>query len=434
MIPRTSNKKIDNNHNFFEERGMHQIDEEEDFEENLISMQNSLNELYERQRSELSHNYEKDDIEKNIDDNFYEYGALKTLIKDEPIVKLSSTKIHVCAFHVNTQGKIPFLQFFMQKHCDQEKITFPYFSYGENIDILLKAHDITTIMSLSYQKEKYMKYVGYLNEKENCYLFFDASECDISVHDLYKNNDLWLLTIDELINTQKVCGNIHIDESVVQFFHDNPEFIYLQNSEMENFEIPVIAYAGTSGSNANFVSIFGEGKSDCISMFGPNYYFYDYQYAVKMAMDKYSKKKEKEMVKVKEIFTWMKENKPLQGNIIRFALFLGRMKVITNHLDNKPDNSRTTQELLKEDITCATEKHRRIVTYLKISDRDGSWKNEYDSIFLSDEILLDDESARFHGTTYVVKEYEQQIPLTCHFLDTETMNKSWKKEEIYCII
>lgn len=436
MIPGTLNKKTAINHKFFEESGMQRIYEDTYFEEDLTTMQSSLNELYESQRNEMLHYYEKDDLEKNIEDNFYEYSALKRLKKYEIIIESSSAKIHVCAFHVNTQGKLPFLQFLMQKHNDQRKITFPFFPCNDNTDVLLKAYEVTTFMSLSYQKDKYMKYVGYLNENENYYLFFDASECDISIHDLYKNNDLWLLTIDELINTQKVCGNVHIDESVVQFFHDNSEFIYLQNSEMENFEIPVIAYVGTSGSNANFVSIFGEGKSDCKSMFGENYYFYDYQHAVKMAMDKYfeKKEKEKETIKVKEIFTWMKDTKPLQGNIIRFALFLGRMKVITNPLDNKPDNSRTTQELLKEDITCAREKHRRIVAYLKISDRDGSWKNEYDSVFLSDEILLDDESAHFHGTTYVVKEYEQQIPLTCHFLDAETMNKSWKKQEIYYII
>jgi len=427
MIPRTSNKKATVNHNFLEERGVQRIDEASDFEEDLLSMQNSLNELYESQRNEILHYYEKKSDDLNI--HLYEYSALKKLNQDEIIIESSSAKIHICAFHVNTQGKIPFLQFLMQ---NQGEITFPCFSGDNNTDILLKAYDVTTLMCLSYQKDKCMKYLGYKKEKEDYYLFFDATVCDISIHDLYQKNDLWLLTIDELINTQKVCGNFYVNNAVTQFFYNNPEFIYLQNSDMENFEIPIIAYAGTTSSNANFVSTFGREKSDCKSMFGPSYYFYDYRYSVKMAIDKYSEKKEKE--KEKEIFTWIKKDEPLHGSIIRFALFLGRMKVITNSLDEKPDNSRTTQELLKEDSTCATEKHRRLVNYLRISDRDGIWTGEYDSVFLSENIILDDDSLRFHGTTYVVKDYDQQIPITCHFLDREIMNTCWNKEEIYNII
>jgi len=62
------------------------------------------------------------------------------------------------------------------------------------------------------------------------------------------------------------------------------------------------------------------------------------------------------------------------------------------------------------------------------------WAQDYDSVFLGEGVELDDDTLHCHGTTYVVKEYDQQIPLTCHSLDSSTMNSLWEKNGIYSIL
>ena len=437
MNPRTSNNGSSIDPPIFDKRRLEDdSDSGSDSDSDLTSNKQTLDELYEIQRNEMLNN--NSEIDNTFDHSttepkFYEYSALKKLIDDELVIESDNAMIHICAFQVNTKGKVPFLQFFMEKHLEQDNISFPSFAHMIHTNPFLKAQNIVDLMSLCYGKQGFMKYSGYFCEKDNYYLFFDANDFDISIHDLYRTNHLWLLTIDELVNTQKVCENFRIDSEVTQFFQNNPEFIYLKDSNMDNYEIPVIAYIGTTSAGANFISVFGECRSECKSIFGPHYYFYDYQYAVKNAMNKYIEKmNEKE--NAKELFTWIKKIKPLEGSVIRFALFLGRMKIVENSIDDKPDSSQTTRELLKEDITCASMKHRQLVNYLRISDRDGMWKNEYDSIFLGEGITLDDESIHCHGTTYVVKDYEQQLPLSCHFLDPKTMNLTWIKDDKYYII
>jgi len=465
MIPRTSHKTVEKA-SFFEKRGMRRLEddsEEDDFDtsseftntrEELEELE-ELDELYEHQRTELQKTkpkYDNSDIEVHISD-FYEYSALQSLIDEKPCNVEEGARIYVCPFQVNTKGKVPFLQFLMHKSEDEEIISFASFlNYHSNV--FLKACESIDLMMMCYEKKGFMKYCGYIEkksantketineEKENekeYYLFFDISENEIDMHDLNSKNDLWLLTMDELINTNRVCGSFWVDQKVTQFFEEHPEFIFLQDANMDPYEIPVIAYMGTTSNKENFISVFGESRSDRQSMFGPNYYFYDYQYAVKKSMLKYIEEKKQELrnekIKTWEYFmSWKKENAALKGSIIRFALFLGNMKKIENRSDDPADTSLITQELLKQDTTCATLDHRTLVNYLRISDRDSMWAQDYDSVFLAEGVELDDDTLHCHGLTYVVKEYEQQIPLTCHSLDSNTMNSLWEKNGIYSIL
>uniref|UniRef100_A0A6C0LHP3 Uncharacterized protein n=1 Tax=viral metagenome TaxID=1070528 RepID=A0A6C0LHP3_9ZZZZ len=447
MIPRTSHKTVEKA-SFFENRGMRRLEdsEEEDFDfdtsSEFTNTREELDELYEHQRTELQKarpKSENSDIEVHVS-NFYEYSGLQSLIDEKPCNIAEGAKIHVCPFQVNTKGKVPFLQFLMHKCEDDDMIAFASFS-NQHDNVFLKACDSIDLMMMCYEKKGFMKYCGYVEKKmgKEYYLFFDITENEIDMHDLNSKNDLWLLTMDELINTKSVCGNFYVDPKVTQFFEEHPEFIFLQDANMDPYEIPVIAYMGTTSNKENFISVFGESRSNNKSMFGSHYYFYDYQYAVKKSMTKYVEEKKQELrdekIKTWEYFMyWKKENAALKGSIIRFALFLGNMKKIENRSDDPADTSLITQELLKQDTTCATLEHRTLVNYLRISDRDSMWAQDYDSVFLGYGVELDDDTLHCHGTTYVVKEYEQQIPLTCHSLDSNTMNSLWEQNGIYPIL
>jgi hypothetical protein len=52
---------------------------------------------------------------------------------------------------------------------------------------------------------------------------------------------------------------------------------------------------------------------------------------------------------------------------------------------------------------------------MRISDHDGRWAENYDSVYLG-PVELDDETY-FHCNLLAVKNYDQQIPLSYHYVD-----------------
>lgn len=355
-------------------------------------------------------------------DKFYNYKGLHSLkTVDIEFDHSTSQMIHICSFHVNTRGKYPFLQFIMHKlrndELNEDKFTFPNFLNKEHIDPLTRAENVLELMLYFYEKNGYATYKGLLHDdkKENYYLFFDCSNYEIDVHNLSRNNEMWLLSIDELVNSREVCGNFLVDQSVSNFFHEHSDFIYLQNSENINYEIPAIAYVGVTAAKSNYTCTFGMWKSDEKSMFGPNYYFYDYKTAAKMALEQNDKSKSQNNAPI-TIMNWLHTTEVRGYSVIRVALFLGKTKVIANSPRDACDSSQTTHDMLKNDSTCATLGHRELINYLRITDRDGEWTKEYDSVFLGEGVEIEDETVLNHSNTYVVKEYDQQLTLSCHFL------------------
>ena len=138
MLPGSSNKPKPNSSIFsFEtpathllDKGMQRIDDDDvytysetdsDLEMEYAEMRDKINQMYESQRDnffDLFTNPKRRNLEVTSE-NYYTYSALQTLDPSEPTfdsLKIESTpRIHICAFHVNLDGKYPFLQFFMQK-------------------------------------------------------------------------------------------------------------------------------------------------------------------------------------------------------------------------------------------------------------------------------------------------------------------------------
>ena len=379
---------------------------------------------------------EESDFSEVFNEKYYEYPGLKLLNTTDLQPEPFNTKIHICAFHINMSGTIPFLEYFLRKNkktdeISADKFAFPSFTYEGDIDPLIRAETIMELLMYAYKTPTNFLYEGFLQDTnfENYYLFFNCSVEEIGVHDLYRDNEMWLLTMDEILNTKEVCGNFFIDEEVAHFFEENPDFIYLKNKDNNNYEIPVIAYIGTTSTKSNYACTFGNGKSDEKSMFGSNYYFYDYNTSAKMAIEQESARKNAHSTSSKPItiMNWLNSTEIDGHSVIRFALFMGKTQVITNCSKDPSDSSETTYEMLKQDLTCATLSHRELINYLRISDRDSCWTEEYDSVFLGKGVELDDETVTNHSNTYVIKNYEQQIPLSCHFLESNENNMHFIK-------
>jgi hypothetical protein len=102
----------------------------------------------------------------------------------------------------------------------------------------------------------------------------------------------------------------------------------------------------------------------------------------------------------------MEKNK---GGIVRFALFEGLTKVILNNVSDSIDESMLKRELINNNL------YENLT--LRITDYNGNWAKNYDSVYVGD-IELDNGEKMKNTPIYVVKKYEQQISLSYHFINT----------------
>ena len=122
-----------------------------------------------------------------------------------------------------------------------------------------------------------------------------------------------------------------------------------------------------------------------------------------------SQEKEKESVT---------DNKTKNG-LIRLALFLGDSLIKMNLKNDPIDNSDITRLLLNKFYELENKTiFNDLKMTMRISDRGGYWKENYDSVFVG-PVELDDGTKFNLGPLWCVKDYERQMVLSCHLLDRE---------------
>ena len=192
----------------------------------------------------------------------YNYKG-KNLLNYELIPYVSSYKnIYICPYNINTIGKYPFQQFILIKSINN-KIEFPSildyrdFNSVELVNYikvclfgLLSIDDFETFNDL-------VDFNGYYEYNNNLYLFFDVTNCKINIDYTYKNSNVWVAILDEIINQKNIC-NIEICKEVIDFFIKNNEFCFLVDENNVNYEIPIVGYVSKEKSKTNFTYVFGE--------------------------------------------------------------------------------------------------------------------------------------------------------------------------------
>jgi len=355
-----------------------------------------INELYEQERQALKSYLEMMDkaqqdssqgeLEETQSNTYVHYPGIEALADDLEFStnNYETGNIHICTYYVNRTGKEPFLQYVLRKYDEKHEtkkdlVTFPSFNYERGFPIMDYANLILEIIRTSYRiKTGNYEYKGFINNGNQFYVFYDFSDCVIRCHDLRRMNDLWLVTMDEILNHKKVC-NFPIDRKVTGFFSDlnNLSFTYLKDEHDNIYESPIVAYVGLEAKKIDFTSCFGEPQSVHEELPDPYYYFTDYQKAFKVGGFTKSINCES------NIFD-LKSNR---GGLVRFALFTG---------------------------------------YLKMnSEKENERDHLYNSIYLSDD--------KGHPT-WALKKYEQQCPLTCHYINKPVLGEEWNSEKDYFII
>jgi len=354
----------------------------------------------------------------------YIYDALNSLNKDEPMVE-KKTNIFICAYNVNTYAKLPFIQFAMNKFDQfvfEDMLTLPCFSYfGKDSVINECVEKLNNLLVYDGIKDDY-KYEGHIFEDEDLYIFFEIASLTNEVAELYRKDRLWFVISDEIVNYKSVC-NFPIHDNVVDFFLRNYEFLLLQDENGENIESPIICYKGVHEDKLKFTSVFGVSKSDNDGIVGPYYYFTTYEKAIEQGG--WSSNKKEEFRHGKKI-TENNNGKYDNGGIVRFALILGSMKVPLNYPEDETDLS-----LYKK--TTILEERKQIDRHtMRITDYDGNWTEKFDSIYIGN-LELDDGSQLMDAPYWVVKEYEQQVPLSFHYINKGTLGDVWEKRDDYYI-
>jgi hypothetical protein len=331
-----------------------------------------------------------------VEPKYYNYKG-KTLLSysyDGEVIKYD--KIYTCCYTVNNTGKHPFLNFLLTNSFIDKTLNFPDVPIFKNFDSeelinfskfgvfsLLMLNDFETFIN----EVEFNGYYEYLN---NLYLFFDITKCNAQINDVYSNNNLWFTLVDEIINNKKNL-NMPINQEVYNFFMNTDIFCFLCDEKNNSYEIPIVGYVKKPENKLNFTYIFGESKTDKTGILGPYYYFTDYE----------------------KIFEDNENNENKIGTV-RFALFTGKTKYIENCQNDPIDDSEIKKQRLEDNSL--NQKLEQLT--MRISDHDGKWAENYDSAFIKNVEL--DNGNVFEKTIIAIKDYEQQIPLSYHFLSKKT--------------
>ena len=323
--------------------------------------------------------------------------------------------IYICAYNVNTEGKAPFLRYLLTDHIGyDQKIEFPMIPQLSTIQTMNEcvAHAYLCLIGLlmANGQDKNMDQItfsGYYTFNGSIYLFYDITKCNIQIFDIYRNNNCWMALIDEIVNHKHLC-NIPIDESVVDLFLANEELCFLVDKNNKRFEIPIVGFVPKHENKLAFTCTFGEPIGDKNNIFGPFNYFSDF-------FTSFSK------CDVTEPFIRSRNNNidadyGAKPGLVRFAIFLGATKVIEKCQNNLIDESET-KKLRLEDDTLDTKLEQLTMS---ISDHDGKWAQNYDSIYLGPVEL--DDGTYFKCNLLAIKNYNQQVPISYHYVDKNLLS------------
>ena len=279
-------------------------------------------------------------------------------------------KIHICCYHVNTEGQMPFLEYLLHK-LSGDRLTFP------KIDVTIQDTSHAIYVTSAYLHDNLMNtlpelkrsviFKGFRQFRDELYIFY------YSTRRRFIGNFEFCL-IDEIMNTFLVYRS-RIDDTVTRLFLNDHSLLFLTNKDGVCYKTPVAGYIVCEQSRTNYVYLFGPSKSNGDEMFGEHYYFTD----------------------VYDVVNGYKSG----AGADRFALFIGKCLVKQNLVDDLRDTSPVRKYIVDNHIFSC----KRDYLTSRITDYDGTWAENYDSVYLG-HVELDDGMV-WSKNMIVVKEYGQ---------------------------
>jgi hypothetical protein len=350
-----------------------------------------------------------------VETKYYNYKAKENLSLYFDDIK-SFNNVYLCSYNVNKTSLYPFLQFLFVKSKTTNILQFPELQIFKNFDESeLISYSKTFLFSLcmlnDFQKfNESIIFDGFYKYENNLYLFFDITDCEKNITNTYSNSPVWFAIVDEIVNHKKIC-NLPIEENLIHLFTSNDDFCFLVDENNNSYEIPVVGFIGTSNDLLKFKYAFGESSQNKNAILGPYFYFTNFINAftsknVLLGHDISH-----------DISDDISESIKINDCLIRFALFTGKVKYIENNIDDPIDDSEIKQQRLQD--STIDQNIERLT--MRISDHDGLWSRDFDSAYLG-KIELDNGEYLQNTPMFVIKYYEQQCPLTYHYVNKKIFN------------
>lgn len=377
---------------------------------------------------------ESDDIYNPVEPNYYNYKALDSLDTniDEYLRENMVSTVEICSFEIENSGKDPFIKYLFEKDLFINSMVFPsepldYKDLSSEGLIMFTKIKLFSLLGLIDNNEYNSKIVfkGFYLFNDSVKIFYDLTECKLNLDDIYISSPLRFCLIDEIMNHKHIL-NYGFEEDVTSFFENNKEFCCLRDKSNVIYEIPSLVFAGSVGSMLYFTNVFGVSCKDKNSILGPYYYFTDFKNAVREGCWSSENKFE---IKNGKLITDNEYGRYKTSGVIRFALFLGKIKTIENLQHDENDMSLIKKERLND----TTLNQNMEMLTMRISDHDGKWTEKYDSVFIGD-IELDNGEHLKNTPIYVVKNYNQQIPLSYHYINKSTLKEKYNPNSCYLIV
>lgn len=336
-------------------------------------------------------------------------------------------KVFVLPYKVNNYGLKPFLEFGLFK--DEDKDTLSFFTLSrsdfERVGLKKKIAEVVygTELQCGLKTFDTMCFYRYYTKdtEGNVYILLDVGKPSTfipskSYQVLNKNKDsnIWWGLVTEIINHRKIV-TLNVKQDVTQFFLNNPSMLYLRDKYDDVVETPEVGYHGTYYGLLDLVSQYGLRPSTLYPMMGPYFYLGTFRKAVRYAG--WTSTSKPRLVNGEAVTD--EKGKYKRGGIARFAMFLGKMKVFTNHPQDPDDVSHLVRERIKDSKRRDYEE-----LTLKLHDHNGKWAKHYDSAYVG-KAKLSNGGLFMKNPEFILKRFEQQYLLSTHELDMTTLKDKW---------
>ena len=322
-----------------------------------------------------------------------------------------------CIYSIQSnQENEPFLQYLLYKYSQKEKdvCIFPFIKKIGKISI---KKELDNIMIKKLKRDKLLwNYKGYIESNKHLFLFIklQSKRGKFSKRRNEKNrtDHLWWCLLDEICNQKKIL-NFPIHKIVTNLFLHNPILIYLRDTYGINKPIPRALYYGNSALMIPFNFVFGPKPENINANYGPYYYLGSYRKAIRYGgwTGDYKPTNNEKITD--------KNGKWVQGGVVRYAVFLGdNLKVILNH----PHDANT-------EMQDNTQLFHLLPFKTRLVDPKGTWVKNYTSLYYGRAKIPEIKNGIWRALPgFVTKEFNQQIPLTFHTIDSKTLKVNWDPE------
>lgn len=246
------------------------------------------------------------------------YKGSDILNMGEPDINDGDT-LKICFYVIDKMSK-PFLEFLFLNTNDQ--LNFLDFKYNGDIP---SKEGYSIIKNIFMEFDENIKYSGYIDN----ILFYEMVTNIENVSYKTKKDKLWFLLVDEIIN-KKSSLHMNVDKEVVSFFLKNSTLLFLIDGKKRILPSPIACYYGNHLNYVKAISVFGVQRASLYASQGPFYYFGNYNGSLKMSV--WSKNPVSHSIN--NILIAAKNGKYKAGGLVRFAVFLDKIKLIRDTNDD----------------------------------------------------------------------------------------------------